>query len=79
MHIPARKVIIGDNVILIEGNIEAVTDIEIDFCPQVCNIRTKSRTLIVNGVVCSQAAEDDAGLICHKIACFSDKIHKSLP
>jgi len=80
LHIPARKVRVGDKLISQNGTIFTIIEIkDIGNDEDLMNVRTPSRTLIINDIKCSCVSEDDAGYLGHLMLLVADKIHAKLP
>lgn len=79
LHLPARKIIIGDKLIDLEGLTYIIKEINLEYCQSVTNIRTPSLKMIVNNLQCSCIAEDDAGYIGHLVLIALNQINSSLP
>jgi hypothetical protein len=79
LHLPARDVKIGDEIIDHENKIYKIIEINLYKSECVGNIRTKSRKLIIDGIQSSCVSEDDAGYFGHLILLGSSMISENLP
>lgn len=82
LFIPARKVKINDYLYKRKSNslsLDQIIEIENTISQCVINIRTPSRTIIVNDTLSSCIVEGDAGDIGHLFLLIANKINNQLP
>jgi GTPase Era involved in 16S rRNA processing len=82
LFIPAKEARVNDHLFKRENNcisLDKIKEIKSSFSNIVLNIRTPSRTIIVNDFLSSCMVEGDAGELGHSILLLANKIDNKLP